>query len=78
MGTIQIRTEMPGPRSRELMAAAGGGGAARAVSFDADFCGEGGRRGDRGCGWEPLYRFCGGIGCANMGHRNAAVTQRGG
>src|ERR1700694_2381088 len=73
MSSIQIRTEIPGPRSRELMArreAAIPRGPYHATPIFAARA-EGVMLED--VDGNRFIDFAGGIGCANMGHRSAPV-----
>src|SRR5262245_18280867 len=74
MPTIQLRTEVPGPRSRELMRrreAAVPRGPANALPV---FVKEAKGAVVQDVDGNRLLDFAGGIGCLNVGHTNAAVV----
>src|SRR3979411_896721 len=73
MSSIQLRTEIPGPRSRALMARREA--AIPRVPYHAPpiFAAKADGAILEDVDGNHFIDFAGGIGCANMGHRNAAV-----
>jgi 4-aminobutyrate aminotransferase/(S)-3-amino-2-methylpropionate transaminase len=74
MGAIRLKTEVPGPRSRELMARRAAAVPRAAFHATPVFVQEG--KGARlvDVDGNELLDFAGGIGCVNVGHANPAVV----
>jgi len=74
MGVIELKTEIPGPRSRELMARREAAVPRGPYNATPIFVKEG--RGARltDVDGNHLLDFAGGIGCVNVGHANPAVV----
>ena len=75
MSAIRLQTELPGPRSRELMARRAAAVPRGPYNATPIFVKEG--RGARlvDVDGNELLDFAGGIGCVNVGHANAAVVE---
>ncbi|HEY7509232.1 MAG TPA: 4-aminobutyrate--2-oxoglutarate transaminase [Vicinamibacteria bacterium] len=75
MSAIRLRTEVPGPRARELMARRAAAVPRGPYNATPIFVKEG--RGARlvDVDGNELLDFAGGIGCVNVGHANAAVVE---
>jgi 4-aminobutyrate aminotransferase/(S)-3-amino-2-methylpropionate transaminase len=75
VSTIRLRTELPGPRSRELMARRNAAVPRGPFHATPIFVQEG--RGARlmDVDGNELLDFAGGIGCVNVGHANPAVVE---